>query len=385
MIRSAYIHIPFCQQICHYCDFTKFFYNKELADQYLHALEKEIVQAVGTKNKQMRTIFVGGGTPTALSHEQLEKLLIIISNSFDVHNCEEYTFEANPGEFDEEKLVLLKKYGVNRISFGVQSFDDEMLEKLGRSHRVSDVYNNLKLFEKLNFKNVSVDLMYGLPGQSYSDFEKTLKEAIDLDLPHYSSYSLQIEPKTVFYLKHKKGKITKPVEEEEAAMYELLMREMEKKGIRQYEISNFAKPGFESKHNLTYWNNDYYYGFGAGSHGYLPGERTVNIKPLNQYISKALDNGEPRLHVEKIEREDEIEEQMFLGLRKAEGVSKGIFQKRFELSMETLYKDELDYLKRKEWIEETDEFVRLTEQGRLFGNSVFQEFLLEEEKIKKFL
>lgn len=379
MISSAYIHIPFCNYICHYCDFTKFFYNRELADQYLKALENEIVQAVGKNQQYVRTIFVGGGTPTALSYEQLERLLKVIADSFDVMSCAEYTFEANPGEFDERKLSLLKQYGVNRISFGVQVFDDEMLQKLGRNHSVADVYENLRHFEKLDFTNVSVDLMYGLPGQTYKQFESSLNEAISLNLPHYSSYSLQIEPKTVFYMRHKKGKITKPVEEEEAAMYELLIDTMESNGVYQYEISNFAKPGFESQHNLTYWNNDFYFGFGAGAHGYLPGKRTVNMKPLNHYNEKALQDGLPRLHEEKVEKRDAIEEQMFLGLRKTAGVSKEAFQNRFGLSINSLYDKELDYLKRKQWIEEKSGTIRLTKQGQLFGNMVFQEFLLDEE------
>ncbi|MYL33414.1 oxygen-independent coproporphyrinogen III oxidase [Pontibacillus yanchengensis] len=382
MISSVYIHIPFCQQICHYCDFTKFFYNKELADQYLDALDREIEEEVGKKQMYMRTIFVGGGTPTALNYTQLEQLLKTISESFDVESCEEYTFEANPGEFDEKKLALLKDYGVNRISFGVQVFDDQMLEKLGRNHRVKDVYDNLRHFEKLDFENVSVDLIYGLPGQTVEHFQQTVNEAIRLDLPHYSSYSLQIEPKTVFYQRHKKGKLHKPMEEDEAQMYELLVRDMEQSGVQQYEISNFAKPGFESKHNLTYWNNDYYYGFGSGAHGYLPGKRTVNIRPLPQYIKKAMEDGKPTLHEEPIHEKERIEEQMFLGLRKAEGVSKSVFKNRFGKSLSSLYQEELDYLKRKEWIEEKGDFIRITPQGRLFGNNVFQEFLLEDEKLQ---
>ncbi|MCD5323631.1 MULTISPECIES: radical SAM family heme chaperone HemW [Pontibacillus] len=382
MITSAYIHIPFCHQICHYCDFTKFFYNPELADQYLEALENEIVTAVGKQKKPMKTIFVGGGTPTALSYEQLERLLKMIAESFDVDAPLEYTFEANPGEFDEKKLALLKEYGVNRISFGVQVFDDELLEKLGRNHRVQDVYDSLRLFEKQQFDNVSVDLMYGLPGQTYDQFKKTIDEALQLGLPHYSSYSLQIEPKTVFYLRHKKGKLHKPVEEEEANMYELLMSEMNKSGVYQYEISNFAKPGYESKHNLTYWNNDYYYGFGAGAHGYLPGERTVNIKPLNQYTKKAKETGVPQLYVEPVHHKEEMEEQMFLGLRKVKGVSLDEFQRRFGRSIHSLYSGELDYLKRKNWITEAEDHIALTPQGRLFGNEVFAQFLIEDEKLQ---
>ncbi|MFC0522551.1 radical SAM family heme chaperone HemW [Pontibacillus salicampi] len=381
MITSAYIHIPFCQQICHYCDFTKFFYNEKLADDYLDALDREMTEAVGKRKQYMKTIFVGGGTPTALNHAQLERLLQTIAASFDVEQCEEYTFEANPGEFDEKKLSLLKYYGVNRISFGVQVFDDTMLEKLGRLHRVQDVYDNLKLFDKYDFQNVSIDLIYGLPDQTVEGFQATLEEAIRLDLPHYSTYSLQIEPKTVFYQRHQKGKLEKPVEEQEAMMYEMLVNKMEKNGTPQYEISNFAKSGYESKHNLTYWDNNYYFGFGSGAHGYLPGKRTVNLRPLPHYIKQVHEQGNAILHEEPITIREQMEEQMFLGLRKAAGVSKSEFQKRYGYAIQNLYNDELQYLKQKDWIEEAGDYIRITPNGRLFGNNVFQEFLLEDDQL----
>ncbi|KGX93568.1 coproporphyrinogen III oxidase [Pontibacillus halophilus JSM 076056 = DSM 19796] len=382
MVSSVYIHIPFCQQICHYCDFTKFFYNEELANQYVEALENEIVTEVGRNKQAVRTIFVGGGTPTALSYKQLEHVLKTIEASFDVHNCLEYTFEANPGEFDEDKLALLMSYGVNRISLGVQVFDDEKLEEIGRLHRVKDVYESIRMFEKHGMTNVSIDLMYGLPGQTFEGFKKTLDEALALNLPHYSAYSLQIEPKTVFYQRYKKGKLHKPVEEVEADMFELLLNETEKSGVHQYEISNFAKPGYESQHNLTYWNNDYYYGFGSGAHAYLPGKRTVNIRPLPRYVKEANESGRPILHEEVIGKRETMEEQMFLGLRKVNGVSKSLFVHRFGIEIETLYKDELQYLKQKGWLEEDEDYVRLTRQGRIFGNEVFQEFLIEDEKLE---
>lgn len=377
MISSAYIHIPFCQQICHYCDFTKFFYNEELANQYLDALENEIRTAVPSRMK-VKTIFVGGGTPTALNESQLKRLLILISERFAVEDCEEYAFEANPGDLNQEKISMLKEYGVQRISLGVQVFDDAMLEEIGRVHRIKDVYENINALKQQGLNNISIDLIYSLPKQTVDHFAATLEEALAFDLPHYSAYSLQIEPKTVFYTRYKKGKLHKPHEEEEAAMFDLLRTEMEKKGKMQYEISNFAVPGFESKHNLTYWNNDYYFGFGAGAHGYLPGKRIVNLRPLPAYVNKALEDGKPVLHTEAIGLKERVEEEMFLGLRKRKGVSKQAFFDKYGQSINQIFGDSLVYLSAKGWLEESEEYVRLSDNGLLFGNEVFQEFLLEK-------
>ncbi|WP_085509245.1 radical SAM family heme chaperone HemW [Thalassobacillus devorans] len=380
-IPSVYIHIPFCQQICHYCDFTKFFYNERLADDYLNALEKEIKSYIPEKKIAPRTIFVGGGTPTALSREQLKKLLIIIDRYHDIAACSEYTFEANPGDLDEEKVKLLKAYGVNRISLGVQVFDDRMLEKIGRLHKVKDVYTNIDRLLNAGLTNISIDLIYALPGQTVEQFEQTVDEALRFDLPHYSSYSLQIEPKTVFYQRYKKGKLRKPPEESEAAMYELLQKKMMAKGKKQYEISNFAEPGFESKHNMTYWNNEYYFGFGAGAHGYLPGKRIVNIRPLPAYIKQAEENGRPVLHEEPIGRREQVEEELFLGLRKTEGVDLNNFEVKYGNKFEQVYGDILPYLKERQLIVIADDKIALTEKGRLLGNEVFQEFLLDEKDV----
>ncbi|SFL81058.1 oxygen-independent coproporphyrinogen-3 oxidase [Gracilibacillus orientalis] len=379
MVSSVYIHIPFCEKICHYCDFIKFFYEEQMADDYLVALENEMKINIENPKKKMKTIFVGGGTPTALNNRQLTKLVKMIDHYFDVESAEEYSFEANPGDLTEEKIRILKEHGVNRISMGVQVFDDVMLEQLGRLHRVKDVYQNVNDLVRAGIDNISIDLMYSLPNQTLGHFEETLDEALQFDLPHYSAYSLQIEPKTIFYQRYKKGKLTKPPEEIEADMYELLRREMKNKDIQQYEISNFAKPGFESKHNLTYWNNDYYYGFGAGSHGYLPGERIINIRPFPAYVEAANKTGKPVLHIEKIGRKEQIEEEMFLGLRKSEGVSIPRFEEKYQVKMEKLYGDELTQLEKRGWIDRDPHFVKLTEEGKPFGNEVFQSFLLEKD------
>ncbi|MCA0982694.1 radical SAM family heme chaperone HemW [Halobacillus yeomjeoni] len=377
-IPSAYIHIPFCQQICHYCDFTKFFYNERLADEYLVALEKEIHTYIPEGKAEVETIFVGGGTPTAVNHSQLKKLLEMIDDHFDIQNCEEYTFEANPGDLDMEKVKMLKEYGVNRISLGVQVFDDAMLEKIGRVHRVKDVYTNVDRLLQVGLSNVSIDLMYGLPGQSVEHFEKTIDEAMQFGLPHYSSYSLQIEPKTVFYQRYKKGKLVKPPEEDEAEMYEMLKRKLAEDGVEQYEISNFAKPGFESRHNLTYWNNEFYYGIGAGAHGYLPGKRTINIRPLPAYVKQAMSDGKPILHEEPVGLKERMEEEMFLGLRKTEGVSLDRFNAKYGRTIRDVFGTSVPELMERDLIEEKSGFMRLTDRGRILGNEVFREFLIDE-------
>ncbi|WP_407269495.1 radical SAM family heme chaperone HemW [Radiobacillus sp. PE A8.2] len=382
MVSSVYIHIPFCQQICHYCDFTKFFYREEMADEYMEALENEIASYIDHPKQKVKTIFVGGGTPTAINNQQLKQLLEIIDTYFDVSSCEEYCFEANPGDLDETKIKLLKDYGVSRISMGVQVFDNQMLEELGRLHRIEDVYKNVDALVQHGLTNISIDLIYALPKQTLSHFERTLKEALQFDLPHYSAYSLQIEPKTVFYQRYKMGQLHKPQEEEEAAMFELLREQMNKHGKQQYEISNFAVPGFESKHNLTYWNNDYYFGFGAGAHGYLPGKRIVNLRPFPAYVKQAMKDGRPVLHIEEIGKKEQMEEEMFLGLRKLQGVSKTTFQQKFGLEMENIYGEAITFLTQKGWLEETTDRIKLTEEGSLFGNSVFQEFLLDDEELK---
>ncbi|MFD1363004.1 radical SAM family heme chaperone HemW [Lentibacillus salinarum] len=380
--QSVYIHIPFCQQICHYCDFTKFFYDEKQANDYIEALSQEIKTHVQGTHNQVHTIFIGGGTPTALNMEQLRSLLQLIDTKFDVAGCSEFTIEANPGDFDEEKIKLLKHFGVNRISLGVQVFDDAMLEELGRLHKVTDVYRTVDRLQQHGFDNISLDLIYALPNQTVEHFRRTLDEAVTFGLPHYSAYALQIEPKTVFHQRYKKGKLHRPPEEEEVQMYTILKDTMHKNGLAQYEISNFAKPGFESQHNLVYWKNDHYYGFGAGAHGYLPGKRTGNIRPLPAYVKKAMEDGTPVLHTEEIGLREMIEEEMFLGLRTMAGVNAEQFTRKYGISYDAIYGEAIAFLSKKGWLRQSGENLQLTNQGMLFGNEVFAQFLLEEEDLK---
>src|SRR5690625_756560 len=264
---------------------------------------------------------------------------------------------------------------------GAQTFDNQLLEDLGRLHRAKDVGINIERLLKHGLKNISIDLMYGLPNQTLDGFANTLEQALAFDLPHYSSYSLQIEPKTIFYQRHQKGKLHKPPEEVEANMFELLIDKMKQNGNVQYEISNFAKRGYESQHNLTYWDNKYYYGFGAGASGYLPGKRLINLRPFPAYVKEANKSVQPVLHVEKIGKREQIEEELSLGLRKRSGVRKRVFKEKYNIDMKDLYKDDIEELVKRDWLEETDDLIRMTEHGQLFGNDIFQRFLLDDDDL----
>ncbi|WP_027407857.1 radical SAM family heme chaperone HemW [Anoxybacteroides tepidamans] len=377
MIRAIYLHIPFCSQICHYCDFNKVFFKGQPVAEYLQAMEREMKHTLEmAPTRKLHTIFVGGGTPTVLEMHQLEFFL----NSIHKHlpfaaGDVEFTFEANPNELSQEKLKLLKDAGVNRLSFGVQTFDDELLQRIGRTHRQRDVLQVIEMAKNIGFSNISIDLMYGLPGQTIEQLRDTLRMTFSLDVQHVSAYSLIIEPKTVFYNLMRKGRLLLPSQEEEAEMYEEIMEQMERHGYKQYEISNYARPGFESRHNLTYWNNEEYYGIGAGAHSYINGVRNVNAGPLKKYIGLVEKTSVPYVERHEVTHEERMEEEMFLGLRKTEGVSKQRFAEKFLRSLNDVFKEPIEREKQKGLLEETESHIRLTHRGKLLGNEVFQAFI----------
>ncbi|MEH7414072.1 radical SAM family heme chaperone HemW [Neobacillus drentensis] len=376
MIKAAYLHIPFCEHICHYCDFNKVFLKGQPVDDYLKSLDREMKMTLGEfPTNSLDTIFVGGGTPTSLNEKQLYTFCESINNNLSKSDSVEFTFEANPGDLSKEKLQILKNAGVNRISLGVQTFNEELLKKIGRVHRAKDVYQTVENAKKVGFENISIDLIFSLPTQTVQDFKESLTEAYSLDIPHFSAYSLIIEPKTVFYNLLKKGKLPTPGEDVEARMYEMLMEEMEIHGFHQYEISNFSRPGFESKHNLTYWNNEHYYGFGAGAHSYINGHRRSNSGPLKKYMEQINNHVLPLFEDHLVTKEEQMEEEMFLGLRKTEGVSIAHFYEKFALDPLKLFAKELADLSAKQWIEVQNDNIYLTKKGRLLGNEVFQAFL----------
>ncbi len=381
MARGVYIHIPFCHQICNYCDFNKFYFKNQPVDEYIEALGKEMA-LVTQKNpesfRQIETIFLGGGTPTALSPQQLDKLLTLIRTYIPMNSVTEFTSEANPDELSAEKLQVLFEGGVNRLSMGVQSFDQGLLQKIGRTHSNEHVYETIALAKKIGFQNISIDLMYGLPGQTMAQWKDSLEKALALDLPHFSAYSLIVEPKTIFYNQYAKGKLLLPTEDLEADMYDVLMQQMELHGLQQYEISNFAKPGYHSEHNKIYWDNDEYAGFGAGAHGYLAGVRYSNHGPLKKYMETVFAGELPIVHEHEVSQAEKREEQMFLGLRKTEGVKHKIYEEKLKVPIVAHYDSVLKELVSKGLLEHDDVGVRLTRKGRFVGNEVFQQFLLEE-------
>ncbi|MCY9290004.1 radical SAM family heme chaperone HemW [Bacillus haynesii] len=378
-MKAAYIHIPFCEHICHYCDFNKFFIQSQPVDEYLRSLEKEMANSMeAAGHPELKTIFIGGGTPTSLSAAQLERLLDSIHRILKPsESLAEFAVEANPDDLSAEKLDVLKAAGVDRLSFGVQTFEDELLKKIGRVHEQKDVLVSFERARKAGFDNISLDLMFGLPGQTIGHLASSLDTALALGAEHYSVYSLIVEPKTVFYNLMKKGRLHLPPQDQEAEMYELVMRKMEEAGIGQYEISNYAKKGYESKHNLTYWNNEEYFGFGAGAHGYISGKRTVNAGPVKHYIDLIEQSGFPYKEKHRVTKNEQIEEEMFLGLRKTAGIDKECFFEKYGRSVDDLFPKVLHSLEETGLIVNTNKNVFLTHNGKLLGNEVFQAFLGE--------
>ncbi|MCI1745605.1 radical SAM family heme chaperone HemW [Heyndrickxia oleronia] len=376
LVKSAYIHIPFCEHICYYCDFNKVFLKGQPVDEYIDQLLHEMELTISRNaTEQLETIFVGGGTPTVLNESQLDKLCKGIRNILPYNSEGEFTFEANPGDLSREKLNILKDYDVNRLSFGVQSFNDELLKKIGRAHTEKDVYTTIEKSHQAGFENISIDLIYSLPQQTEKDFIDTLSKALNLNLPHYSSYSLIVEPKTVFYNLMQKGKLHLPSVELEANMYSVLIDSMEKHGYHQYEISNFSKENYESKHNLVYWNNEEYFGFGAGAHGYVNGVRQSNIGPIKKYIEKLRAGHLPILESNVLTKNEMMEEQMFLGLRKNDGVNIEQFNQKFKVNMLDVFKEPIEQMIHKQLLQISEGSVQLTREGRFLGNEVFQAFL----------
>lgn len=378
--KALYIHIPFCTNKCHYCDFTSYVLKGQPVDHYLDALEEEMGRTVSALvPERIETVFVGGGTPTVLTPPQMERFLKSVFKHFPIAEGAEFTMEANPGTTDPEKLAAMKAGGVNRISFGVQSFDNGLLERIGRIHNVDDVYRSLENARDAGFDNLSIDLMFGLPGQTLDLLADSVERAMALGLPHYSLYSLKVEENTLFHKLYERNELPLPAEEEELKMFLLLMEKLKSGGYQHYEISNFAKPGFESRHNSTYWRNEPYYGLGAGAHGYAKGVRHVNIKGVQPYIDASREKL-PRLESYDIPESEAMEDFMMVGLRLLEGVQASRFGAQFPgHRLEERYGAVIDKQIRDGLLVRIegngDTIYRLTDRGVLLGNEVFGAFL----------
>lgn len=374
--EAVYIHIPFCTNKCFYCDFNSYVLKDQPVMDYLRALDREMELTVQqTPPGVIKTIFVGGGTPTVLKPDEMAYFLESVRRHFPHWDANiEFSMEANPGTTDIDKLNVMKEGGVNRVSFGVQAFQNDLLGGIGRIHNVDDVYRSLDNARKVGLDNLSIDLMFGLPNQTVDMLGESIRRALELELPHYSIYSLKVEENTLFHTLFNKNKLPLPSEEDELQMYLLLMNEMEAAGYRQYEISNFAKPGMESRHNITYWRNEDYYGLGAGAHGYVGRQRHMNIKGVNPY-NEAAKNGLPRLDSFPITNEEAMEDFMMVGLRMREGVTDTAFRAQFGRSLEDIFAAPLHKMLKAGLLEQEGDRYFLSKQGILFGNDVFGEFV----------
>ena len=324
MVKNCYIHIPFCNKICSYCDFCKLFYNKKFVNKYLTELEKEIKN--NYKNEKMETIYIGGGTPSCLSIEELERLFQILSFIKKANNIE-YTIEANVESLDKEKLLLMHKYGINRISIGIETIDSNNLNILDRVSDKDKIISTIKMIRDIGFNNINLDLMYAIPGEDISTLEKDIDFILNLDPEHISTYSLIIENNTKLSINN-----TKYIDDElDFKMYSLICDKLKNSGYKHYEISNFAKEGYYSKHNMCYWNNDEYYGFGLGASSYLNNYRYSNTRSINNYKNNIM------LDKEFVDLDSKIEYEILLGLRLIAGIDLDLFKKQYKKELIELY------------------------------------------------
>lgn len=361
MISSCYIHIPFCKKICAYCDFPKFCYIDKWIDPYLEALQEEINQTY--KNEEMKTIYIGGGTPSSLDEKVLEKLFEILSILKRKNDCE-FTIEVNSEDITEEKVKIFKKYGINRVSIGVQTFNPKLQETLNRVSNYDVIKDTIFLLKKYGINNINLDLMYAIPGETLEDLKEDLEKFLSLGINHISTYSLILEEHTALYLK--KPKLID--EELDLKMYNFIIDFLNKNNYKHYEISNFSKKGFESKHNLTYWNNEKYYGFGLGASSYIENKRLNNHANLTKYLNKDFIKEE-----EIITADLNMEYEMILGLRKIEGVSNINFYKKYSKKIEDIFNIE-NLLKDKLLIWD-NEYLKIPEDKIYLSNEILVNFV----------
>lgn len=371
---SLYLHIPFCKKKCAYCDFVSLAKSPEYQEKYISALIKEFeTSSITASNYNIDTVYIGGGTPSFLSYESIDRLLFALHSNFDLSKVREFTFECNPESLDESKLRLLKKYEINRISLGLQSADEYELIFLRRSHNFDTFLNSYKLIRKEGFKNVSVDLMFAIPTQTLLSLSQSLEKVVALSPEHISCYSLIIEEDTLMSRWINEGKANPVDDDLYVDMYRFLIEFLEKNGYDQYEISNFSKSGFESLHNSAYWIRQDYLGLGVSSHSLINNSRFSNVNNVDEYMLRLLASKSPidENSLEKLDEKDIINESIFLGLR----MNKGIKFSEFE-HIDGFY-DKCKGLENLELIEFFEDNIRLTQKGREVSNSVFSELMID--------
>lgn len=384
---GIYVHIPFCKHKCYYCDFISYANKESLVERYINVLIREITD-VATGNRldyengidelfNVNTIYIGGGTPSFIESKYIVNIISTIKEYFKINENAEITLEINPGTVNENKLKDYFNAGVNRLSIGLQATNDSLLKEIGRIHTYEEFLNTYKLARKIGFKNINADLMIGLPKQTIEDVEKAVNDLIKLGLEHISVYSLILEEGTVLEEQIRSGKLKLPEDEEERKMYWKVKSILEANGYIHYEISNFAKKGYESQHNLDCWRQKEYVGFGVAAHSYTNDVRYSNIENLEEYIENYENDKleETFIFNEKLTHNMKVKEYMMLGLRKLNGVSIQEFKEKFAANPIYVFKNELEKLVNEDLLEIDGDYIRLTKRGLDLANLVWEEFV----------
>lgn len=371
---GIYIHIPFCIKKCEYCDFVSYCNKEKYVPQYINALKKEIKNNIN-KEYKITTIYIGGGTPSSIEENYIADIIETIKLNMNDENLKEFknvevTIEVNPGTVTEKKLETYKEIGINRLSIGLQETHDELLKSIGRIHTYEEFLKTYNLARKIGFNNINIDLMIALPNQTIQDIKENLEKIIKLNPEHISVYSLILEEGTPFYNKYNENKIRLPDEELERNMYWYVKNTLENNGYIHYEISNFSKKGFESKHNMNCWNQEEYFGFGVAAHSYNNKIRYSNTNSIEEYIK-----GSNKIIHEKQTLEDMQKEYMLLGLRKIEGINIQKFKNKFAQNPIFIFKEQLSKLVDEELIIVDGNEIKLTNKGLDLANIVWEEFV----------
>lgn len=372
---SLYVHIPFCKSRCFYCDFTTYVAPRPEVTAYVSYLKQEFELLARETNKPLQTVFFGGGTPTYLSANELEAVFAALHQHFNLASDAEITVEANPGTVDAEKLVVMRACGVNRISFGAQTFDENLLMAIGRTHDKATILSSVELAHRHGFSRINLDLMFGLPEQTLDSVRQAVKQVVEMGVRHVSAYWLKVEAGTPFHKWQEQGLLPLPGEDREADMYELVREMLSKNGFVHYEVSNFATPGEEALHNLVYWRNESYLAAGVGGHGYVRGRRYENVTALTDYARLLSAGMRPIADAHQVSAEEAAEDTMMLGLRLHEGVSAKRFRQRHGASIQDVFGKQIQRLTGQGLIHEDRATYRLTDRAWPIANVVFEEFV----------
>lgn len=371
---ALYIHVPFCRHKCHYCSFVSYEHGEADISPYLRALGKELAQHAG--NERISSIYFGGGTPSLLSAKQIDALLAVIRSLFSVNETAEITIEANPGTVDRAYLTDIRKLGINRLSLGIQSLDDGELGLLGRIHTAAEAIDAVRSARNSGFENLSLDLIYGLPGQTLMSWQETLDKALEMEPEHCSLYALTLEAGSPMR-REIEAKLIPDIDPDTCAdQYELAEDLLAAHGYRHYEISNWAKEGRECRHNMVYWQNLPYLGVGVAAHSCLGGHRLANTSSLYTYLAAFAGSALPVVEMdEEISPELQCAETIILGLRLCQGISLDSIHQRFGIDLLSHYRQQVEEMVDYGLLERADGHIRLTPRGRLLSNEVFWRFL----------